>query len=761
MATPATTNLPILDVPKKSPWSEHKSPDGRTYYYNSETKQSTWVKPDEFKTEAELLLSKCPWKEHKADNGKVYYHNSLTKESRWAKPKELEEIEALMASHDKSKVEASAPQQQQLTPAATTSTFSSSTSSSSSSTSLKPSDAIEKAMQATLGSIEMPVQSSATAPPVTSTKSIPEPADRAHSEKPNSTDVNKQEALFSNKKDAIDAFKALLKEKGVSSQCTWEQAMKMIINDPHYSALKHLNEKKQAFNAYKTQRAKEEKEEHRLKLKQAKEDLEKFLMSSDTINSSVKYRKAEALLGDLDVWKNVQERERREIYDDIMHQLEKKEKDDAKHLRKRNIRVFSDILDNMKSLTRQVGWHHQIGSNLKYYFHELVDRQVDMDKEDALICFQDHIKMLEQEFEDEKDREKKSTKRRQRKNREAFLVLLDELHESGKLHSMSLWMDLYSIISLDPRFTQMLGQSGSTPLDLFKFYVEELKSRFHDEKKVIKDILKEKNLEVEADTTFEEFAKWLMYDKATFSLDAGNIKLTFNSLIEKAESREKERQKEESKKQKKLESTFKSLLKSLDPPIHGNSTWDQVRPRIEEDPTFKALVLESDRTRLFKELVGSLAPENNNASNSNTGTNKHKKHKKSSKKTKHRSRSHDTKDIGSSVNGRSKKTKGSSPSPPPSSVSSDDDLPAKSDAGKKMKKKKKKKRQTSHSPVIGNEKVNDSEKPSNSTVHSLKQTTNDRNKLHDWEESSGGSEVSECELESRRKQLLRALEDNK
>lgn len=35
--------------------------------------------------------------------------------------------------------------------------------------------------------------------------------------------------------------------------------MKLIINDPRYGALKHLNEKKQAFNAYKTQRAKEEK----------------------------------------------------------------------------------------------------------------------------------------------------------------------------------------------------------------------------------------------------------------------------------------------------------------------------------------------------------------------------------------------------------------------------------------------------------------------------------------------------------------------
>ena len=45
----------------------------------------------------------------------------------------------------------------------------------------------------------------------------------------------------------------------VPSQASWESAMKLIISDPRYKALKQLNEKKQAFNEYKTQRAKEEK----------------------------------------------------------------------------------------------------------------------------------------------------------------------------------------------------------------------------------------------------------------------------------------------------------------------------------------------------------------------------------------------------------------------------------------------------------------------------------------------------------------------
>lgn len=52
--------------PASCEWTEHKSPDGRTYYYNSITKQSAWEKPDELKTSAEVSLLRpnsleCVW----------------------------------------------------------------------------------------------------------------------------------------------------------------------------------------------------------------------------------------------------------------------------------------------------------------------------------------------------------------------------------------------------------------------------------------------------------------------------------------------------------------------------------------------------------------------------------------------------------------------------------------------------------------------------------------------------------------------------
>lgn len=58
---------------------------------------------------------------------------------------------------------------------------------------------------------------------------------------------------------------------------------------------------------------------------------------------------------------------------------------------------------------------------------------------------------------------------------------------------------------------------GSTALDLFKFYVEDLKSRFHEEKKIIKEILKENTFIIDVSllkfqvNVFTATTIWLYY----------------------------------------------------------------------------------------------------------------------------------------------------------------------------------------------------------------------------------------------------------
>merc|ERR1712051_687764 len=348
-------------------------------------------------------------------------------------------------------------------------------------------------------------------------------------------DVNEPRVVFKDKKEAMEAFKDLLRERNVPSTANWEAALKLINKDQRWEYLCKLTEKKQVFNAYKIQRQKEEKEEQRLRAKKNKEELEEFLMNNDRITSTMKYFRCDELFGESTVWKNVPEIERREVFEDSMVNLatKEKERDQAQQM----------LLDNPAFADD--------------------DDLLAMDKEDALIVFEDHIRQLEKEEDVEKDKERKRQKRHQRKNRDALIELLDELHEAGKLTSMSLWVELYQAICADNRFSNMLGQPGSTPLDLFKFYVEDLKSRYTMEKKVIKEILREKNYDLKASTSFEEFATMICEDNRSATLDAGNVKLTYNSLLEKAEAKEKERVKEESRKLRKLETNFRTLLAKL------------------------------------------------------------------------------------------------------------------------------------------------------------------------------------------------------
>ncbi|XP_065606920.1 pre-mRNA-processing factor 40 homolog A isoform X7 [Cyrtonyx montezumae] len=729
---------------QKSTWTEHKSPDGRTYYYNTETKQSTWEKPDDLKTPAEQLLSKCPWKEYKSDSGKPYYYNSQTKESRWAKPKELEDLEAMIKAEENSiKTEESASTASATADAANTAATATAEAATAGAASTAAAAASEAETTAASAVVENESTAAATAEDQgQQTTSAPAAQEQSAESAANAADDSKQEGsadasskketddaqpvkktyTWNTKEEAKQAFKELLKEKRVPSNASWEQAMKMIINDPRYSALAKLSEKKQAFNAYKVQTEKEEKEEARSKYKEAKESFQRFLENHEKMTSTTRYKKAEQMFGEMEVWNAISERDRLEIYEDVLFFLSKKEKEQAKQLRKRNWEALKNILDNMANVTYCTTW-----SEAQQYlmdnptFAEDEELQ-NMDKEDALICFEEHIRALEKEEEEEKQKSLLRERRRQRKNRESFQIFLDELHEHGQLHSMSSWMELYPTISSDIRFTNMLGQpvssSGSTALDLFKFYVEDLKARYHDEKKIIKDILKDKGFVVEVNTSFEDFVTVISSTKRATTLDAGNIKLAFNSLLEKAEAREREREKEEARKMKRKESAFKSMLKQATPPIELDAVWEDIRDRFVKEPAFEDITLESERKRIFKDFMHVLEHECQHHHSKN------KKHSKKSKKH-HRKRS------------RSRS----------GSESEDDDSHSK------------KKRQRSESRSASERSSSaESERSYKKSKKHKKKSKKRRHKSGNWDTS--GSELSEGELEKQRRTLLEQLDED-
>ncbi|XP_022220869.1 pre-mRNA-processing factor 40 homolog A [Drosophila obscura] len=640
-------------------WTEHKAPDGRPYYYNQNTKQSSWEKPEALMTPAEQLHNQCPWKEYRSDTGKVYYHNVATKETCWEPPPEYVDMKAkakaeeaaaaakAVAAMTSSSLTGLVPHVAlaSILPAAlpavpripTPEIHSPLTPSSNENSS----SALDQAMAATLASIEVP--------------------------QPNSKKDDKSSEgsplVFKDKREAIEAFKDLLRDRNVPSNANWDQCVKIISKDPRYSAFKNLNERKQTFNAYKTQKVKDEREESRLKAKKAKEDLEQFLMSSDKMNSQMKYFRCEEVFAGNRTWTVVPETDRRDIYEDCIFNLGKREKEEARVLKKRNMKVLGELLESMTSINHATTWSEAQVMLLDNVAFKNDVTLLGMDKEDALIVFEEHIRTLEKEEEEEREREKKRMKRQQRKNRDSFLALLDSLHEEGKLTSMSLWVELYPIISADLRFSAMLGQSGSTPLDLFKFYVENLKARFHDERKIIREILKEKAFVVQAKTSFEDFATVVCEDKRSASLDAGNVKLTYNSLLEKAEAIEKERLKEEVRRLRKLENEIKNEW--LEANVSVAETYDSAKKLVEHLEAFAVYEKEIGVEKIWEDFIKESEDACSHHHSRSRKSKKNKKHKKrvrstsrsdienelveveKSKRRRSKSRSHSLSSIGS------------------------------------------------------------------------------------------------------------------
>lgn len=688
----ADPSMPLIPMvpPVVSEWSEHKAPDGRTYYHNSVTKQSLWEKPDELKSPAEKLLSHCPWKEYKSDQGKVYYHNVNTKESQWVAPPEYlelkEKVEAEKAAAEAAKAAAlktvavgAIPMMIPpvvmpiASPALAVSESVSSLAGVTPGSAENSSSALDQAMAATLAAIEVPED--------------PEPK-KEEEEKP---PVEEEPAIeFKDKKEAIEAFKEFLREKGIPSSANWEQCVKTIQKDPKFNIFKKLQEKKQAFNAYKNQKQKDEKEEQRLKIKKSKEELEKFLMTSEKMNSTLKYYRCDEIFASLDVWKSVPDQDRRDIYEDCVFNLAKREKEEARVLKKRNMRVLGELLEAMTSVSYQTTWSEAQVMLLENSSFKSDVNLLGMDKEDALIVFEDHIRTLEREEDEEKEREKKRLKRQQRKNRDQFLALLDGLHEEGKLTSMSLWVELYPIISADLRFSAMLGQIGSTPLDLFKFYVENLKARFHDEKKIIKEILKEKEFSVQSGTTFEDFATVVCEDKRSATLDAGNVKLTYNSLLEKAEALEKERLKEETRRIRKLENELKGVW--IEAGLTSADTYETALREVMDMSCYELYEKEDKVERLWEEFIKEAEDSCSHHHSRSKKSKKNRKHKKKS-----RSSSKSETEVSEIEYDKVSKKKRKSRS---RSLSKPDSESEEHSEREKKRKKKKKHRKHSISPVF-------------------------------------------------------------
>ena len=323
-------------------------------------------------------------------------------------------------------------------------------------------------------------------------------------------------------------FKDKLKSLGITVTWKWEDAFRLLYNEPEFKAIRTFSEKRNLFNEYINDLKNKEREEVYLKREKNKAKFRQLLSEDNTINSDSTYAEALSRLSYDERWRAVDEREREDIFEDYIDLIYKKEEDEWKKEREVKKKLFLEKL-KFKKIKSDTLW--------KNICIEFKDDPVfaSMEKIDRIQAFADYITTLEA---DEKKERKEKEKYQGYINREKFRELLQISVEEKKINIDTKWRDYVLEIKDREEYLNMLGQEGSTPLELFQDKIYELKKDYKKVKKVFKEIITKNKIEIKYQISFEEFDNLISQYREGKIISTDMKKLLYEHIKKKLEEKE-------------------------------------------------------------------------------------------------------------------------------------------------------------------------------------------------------------------------------
>lgn len=382
--------------------------------------------------------------------------------------------------------------------------------------------------------------------------------------------------------------------------------MRATVKEPRYRALKSLKERKDAFNQYVTDRRHFEEQDREERGRKRKKDLEHLLENDRRVTTIMRYRTAKSVLAnepEFVAFDNDADRER--CFSDYMRERRRQDEDKARIKRKNNMETFATLLQDL-DIDHTTSWldAQDIYRSSKEYQRNK-DLQ-EMDPLDFLSVFEVHINGLEQEHNEERQKAKVEMQRRERKNREAFIALLDSLRQEGSITAKTKWMDLYPKIKATDAYKNLLGQLGSSPLELFWDVVEELDIRLYEQRRLAENVLRDADFAVDEDMDERMVMDFLQKDPRMHNIAPKDVQLVVEALKDKAARRKREEQRRAERKLRHAIDDLRSTIKHLDPPVTLQDTWEVVKPRVEMTSTYKALEVEDHRKAAYEKHMSRL-----------------------------------------------------------------------------------------------------------------------------------------------------------
>ena len=390
--------------------------------------------------------------------------------------------------------------------------------------------------------------------------------------------------------------------------------MRATIKDPQYRALKDPKDRKAAFEKYAVEVRAQEKDRAKERLAKLRADFSTMLKSHPEIKHYTRWKTARPIIERETIFRSTNDdTERRQLFEEYIIELKKSNVERETATRKSAMDELVSILKglDLEPYTRWSEAHSIIQSSERFSGD---DKFKTLTKSDILTAFENHIKSLERTFNDERQREKTSKARKERQQRDRFLDLLQELKAAGKIRAGTKWMNILPEIESDTRFTALLGQPGSTPLDLFWDMVEEEERALRLVRNDVYDVLDDKRFEITPKSTLAEFLDVMVTDRRTAPLSKPTLSLIFDRLLEKVLRRTEDDKHTAERHQRRLVDALRSKIKHLDnPPVLASSTWESIRPQISTLEEYKALESDELRRQAFDKVVRRLKDKEEDA----------------------------------------------------------------------------------------------------------------------------------------------------
>jgi pre-mRNA-processing factor 40 len=265
--------------------------------------------------------------------------------------------------------------------------------------------------------------------------------------------------------------------------------MRSIIKDPQYRALKDPKDRKAAFEKYAVEVRIQEKDRAKERIEKLRKDFATMLRSHPEIKHFTRWKTARPIIERETIFRSASDdNERRQLFEDYIIELKKANIEREATTRKAAMDELVDILKDL-DLEPFSRWSEAQGIIQSSNRFQSDQKFKSLTKSDLLTAFENHIKVLEKTFNDSRQQEKNHKSRRERQNRDRFLSLLHELKASNKIKAGSKWSQIHPLIENDVRYQGMLGQIGSTPLDLFWDMVEEEERALRSTRNDVLDVL--------------------------------------------------------------------------------------------------------------------------------------------------------------------------------------------------------------------------------------------------------------------------------